>query len=516
MTDVGRHWAGVMTPRNGLVVLSGYGLRVAVGRKHLLVEDGICDERRTRRLAKAPAGIRRLVVLGHTGFITLEALRWLHDVGAAFMQIDADGQVIVASGPMRLDDARLRRAQALAPTNGVGTGLARELVRRKLEGQLALLDRLHNGRASAPVIQNSLANLDGATTPAQLRLYESAAAKASWKAWESVPVRFVRKDEPRIPEHWRTFGRRTSPLTGSPRLATNPTNAILNYVYAIAETETQIAAQALGLDPGMGVLHADQPSRDSLALDLMEPVRPEVDACVLELLQRQVFRAADFFETREGVCRVLPPLTQALVETASQWRIKVGPVAERAAQIFASGATARMKQLPTPLSQSRRSAGRAQSRKRTPNRTKSQRPTMPNACLACGTVLETRGRSYCNECLPEQRAMNISALQVAGPATLARLMVEGRDPTHGGAAARSRAASLARHRKEAAEWERTNRRPDPGEFTRNILPGLQGVPIEKIARATGLSIRYCSFIRRGLNVPHPRHWETMKGIVPGQ
>ena len=44
------------------------------------------------------------------------------------------------------------------------------------------------------------------------------------------------------------------------------------------ESEARLAAAALGLDPGLGVLHVDSGSRDSLALDLLEPVRPQVDS----------------------------------------------------------------------------------------------------------------------------------------------------------------------------------------------------------------------------------------------
>jgi CRISPR associated protein Cas1 len=61
----------------------------------------------------------------------------------------------------------------------------------------------------------------------------------------------------------------------SSRRATNPANAILNYLYAILEAEARIAALRMGLDPGLGFLHADQTARDSLACDLMEPVRLE-------------------------------------------------------------------------------------------------------------------------------------------------------------------------------------------------------------------------------------------------
>ena len=46
--------------------------------------------------------------------------------------------------------------------------------------------------------------------------------------------------------------------------------AILNYLYTLAETACTRACFALGLDPGLGILHTDQPRRDSLALDLIE------------------------------------------------------------------------------------------------------------------------------------------------------------------------------------------------------------------------------------------------------
>jgi hypothetical protein len=63
---------------------------------------------------------------------------------------------------------------------------------------------------------------------------------------------------------------RGSLLTSSPRLAIKPANAILNYLYAILEAETRLACLTLGLDPGLGIVHADHRDRDSFALDLME------------------------------------------------------------------------------------------------------------------------------------------------------------------------------------------------------------------------------------------------------
>src|SRR5439155_2485958 len=87
----------------------GFGLSIAVERGHLLVSDGIADERRHGRLHRATSKLTRLVILGHSGFITLDALRWLRDVGAAVIQIDRDGVVSLAWSRPQTDLPQLRR-----------------------------------------------------------------------------------------------------------------------------------------------------------------------------------------------------------------------------------------------------------------------------------------------------------------------------------------------------------------------------------------------------------------------
>ena len=70
-------------------------------------------------------------------------------------------------------------------------------------------------------------------------------------------------------------------------------------------------------------------------------------------------------------------------------------------------------------------------------------------------------------------------------------------------------AANARRKREAAEWERTNEKPDPEVFTRETLPLLENVPLTRLERATGLSKRSCSRIKHGL-VPHPMHWAGLR------
>jgi CRISPR/Cas system-associated endonuclease Cas1 len=76
----------------------------------------------------------------------------------------------------------------------------------------------------------------------------------------------------------------------------------LNYLYALLESEARLGAVALGLDPGLGVLHVDSQSRDSLACDLMEAARPQVDAYLLDWITRQPLKREWFFEQRDGNC----------------------------------------------------------------------------------------------------------------------------------------------------------------------------------------------------------------------
>src|SRR5713101_2945776 len=105
-------------PRSGVVTLTGYGLKVLVQSGHLHIEDGTGPERRSIRLPRVGHRLKRLVCISEDGFITLSALKWLSDVGAAFIMLDRLGKVRIVTGPTSPSNVRLRRAQALAHQNG--------------------------------------------------------------------------------------------------------------------------------------------------------------------------------------------------------------------------------------------------------------------------------------------------------------------------------------------------------------------------------------------------------------
>jgi CRISPR-associated protein Cas1 len=403
--------------RGEVCVADGFGIRIRVDKQHLVIDDGSGRNRRTRRYARATHGLSRLVVIGSEGYVTLEAIRWLTSLGIGYLHLDRDG-TILASTENGSGDARLRRLQASAVNTVTGIEIGRYLLDAKLEGQAHNLERIPNSERPRGAIGYWRQRISEARTLDELLEAEREAAAAYWACWAPLPLRFARRDLDRVPDHWHRVGTRHSPLSGGSRVAITPANAILNYLYAILEAETRIACLTLGLDPGLGIWHADYRSRDSFALDLMEAARPNVDRFVLQLIDTCVFTRMDVGETSRGICRLLPPLTLELAQSAGQWRDAIAPHAEHVARLLAGTPSSRVDQLATPLTGWHRSRGQDHRRRRVPARRTAEKPA-PN-CKCCGGPVPHGERVYCDTCLArtqrERRASSRASGLIAVPA----------------------------------------------------------------------------------------------------
>ncbi len=79
------------------------------------------------------------------------------------------------------------------------------------------------------------------------------------------------------------------------RPPTDPVNAMLSFAYTLLASECRHALEVVGLDSYVGFLHRDRPGRASLALDLMEELRPHfADRFVLSLINRNELSETDF------------------------------------------------------------------------------------------------------------------------------------------------------------------------------------------------------------------------------
>ncbi len=491
-----------------------YGsLSIELGRSRRLVVDRASEPR-----------LRRLVIAGH-GWWSFEVPKFCADVGASWMHLDLTGRIL-GSGPGEMSPnlPALRRQQALAAGSEVGLAIGRELLSRKIAGQAAALGHDPGVEEAQTMMREHIDLLDTCPDASALRTVEAGAAGIFWQVLGDRRVQFVAADEQRVPAAWRTIGRRASAVTGAPRGASNAAQAIWNFSYACAAAEVEIALRSVGLDPGISPtsLHADTPNRSSATYDALEAIRGDVDRLIIAMIAGRRFHSRDFVQHPDGRVRLTAPLAREIAEAVMPVaRQAVALIAEGLARTLAdsvSGAKTHVPLLATPLTADHRSRGRNAVRKgarKQPDASKRvTRALIPPACKACGEILPSRSkrRTYCETCAADIDP--IAIFSAAGVASLARLRAEGRDPSASGAARTKVGETNAKHRLARAEWEAANPGPyDPVTFSREILPGLEGIPLSLLVAATGLSLYYCSKVRRALVVPHPMHWAAFAHLT---
>ena len=78
-------------------------------------------------------------------------------------------------------------------------------------------------------------------------------------------------------------------------------NAALSFAYSLLSHDCASAVESVGLDAYVGFLHRDRPGRSSLALDLMEELRPCIaDRFVLTLINNRILSEKDFVQQDNG------------------------------------------------------------------------------------------------------------------------------------------------------------------------------------------------------------------------
>jgi len=91
----------------------------------------------------------------------------------------------------------------------------------------------------------------------------------------------------------------------SKRPPRDPVNALLSFLYTLLAHDVASACESTGLDPQMGFLHRDRPGRPSLALDLMEELRPQfADRLALSLINRRQVSAKGFSVQESGAVQM--------------------------------------------------------------------------------------------------------------------------------------------------------------------------------------------------------------------
>lgn len=226
------------------------------------------------------------------------------EAGVALSFLDPNGRFLARVEGPRSGNVLLRRAQHRAADDPAARArIARAFVAAKVANQRAVLRRVlrDHGDALAATKRAALDDVERRLTYCAGRALESGDADEirglegdASAAYFAVFDAFVTTDDPAF-----VFGGR------SRRPPLDRINALLSFLYAMLGHDCRSALETHGLDPQIGFLHADRPGRASLALDLMEELRPVLaDRLALSLVNRRQIGADDFKLEEAGGVRL--------------------------------------------------------------------------------------------------------------------------------------------------------------------------------------------------------------------
>ena len=198
----------------------------------------------------------------------------------------------------------LRRDQYRTTDNETMTAsIARSVVVGKILNQRTVVRRAlrDHGRSVPEVARSRLA-------ASERRL--SDAARRGARSDETATLRGIEGEAARC--YYEVFGdlvlreEREFSFNGrSRRPPLDRMNALLSFFYSLLVHDCRSALESVGLDPAVGFLHRERPGRPSLALDLMEELRPVVaDRLALSLVNRRQLSVCDFDTAVSGAVKL--------------------------------------------------------------------------------------------------------------------------------------------------------------------------------------------------------------------
>ncbi len=222
------------------------------------------------------------------------------ECGVCVSMLGRNGRFLARVEGQTSGNVLLRRAQYRATDHGATTAkLAGHMVTGKLLNQRTVVRRAlrDHGATMAPDGRERLSACERRLTDAarrsagmsgtdSIRGIEGEAARAYYAVLNDL----IRDEDRAFAFKGRS---RRPPL--------DPVNALLSFLYTLLVHDCRSALETVGLDPAVGYLHRERPGRPSLALDLMEELRPVLaDRLVLSLINRRQLRARDFEASVSG------------------------------------------------------------------------------------------------------------------------------------------------------------------------------------------------------------------------
>ena len=188
-----------------------------------------------------------------------------------------------------------RKQQALFDGHADAAAWLSNLYLLKTERQVEVLNWIKENRHTTDIWEEAMQRSDTARVDfraaaglpleeakSRLLTIEAHFAKAYWQAISDS-----------LPTGWQFAKRSRMP-------AEDPFNAVLNYGYGMLYGVIETAAFTAGLDPYMGLLHAEEYKTPALTFDLIEPFRPWLDREIMAHFYQEKFKPTHFKPIKHG------------------------------------------------------------------------------------------------------------------------------------------------------------------------------------------------------------------------
>lgn len=266
------------------LVIDGFGKSVAKRDNQIVVKEN--GKEKDFILAK---DISQILITGK-GSITFDALTLLAEHDIDCVSIDWKGHVNYRLSAPDRKNAIVKKEQYFSLMDSRSGYLAKAFIIAKIENQKAVLGTLAKSREDNELLLNQRDKLSESLEKLN-KIYN--------KTSDSIRNRIMGIEGQASLEYWAGFADVLDDkwnFTGrSGRGAQDPVNSLLNYGYAVVESEIWKSIYLAGLDPYCGFLHSERYGRASLVFDLIEEFRQQiVDKTVLSLVNKNQVDLDDF------------------------------------------------------------------------------------------------------------------------------------------------------------------------------------------------------------------------------
>ena len=308
------------------LLISGFGTSINVDKRKLIIQNRLKNER--LEFHPHQIGHDSIILDGHTGNITFESMRWLmkHDIQLTLL--NWNGNLLGVTLPQEPKAGKLRIKQYEKHlNNNFRFEIALKIVNSKTESSVSLLRELalfyeeididfvnksvENEHENYLFLLNQAQNKQITTRKEsisnsfnKLMNYEGRIA--------SIYLEQLRKLFAKLAPEFNFQGRMNKSYSWNNNAA-NEINALLNYGYAVLESEIRKCINSIGLDPSIGFLHEISPSKTPLVYDIQELFRWIIDLSVIQLLEDNKINKSDFILTENYHIRLKENTAKLLI-----------------------------------------------------------------------------------------------------------------------------------------------------------------------------------------------------------